>query len=190
MKNTALIVVDMVYDFAHPQGAVFYQQNEEILPRIKKVIDVCRDKDLLIIFMQHYHRQGKFDKALLKGRQNCIEGTGGDEIMPQLEVNSEKDFVIRKRRYSSFYGTDLDLVLREHNIKNVVFVGTKTNCCIRASVHDAYNLDYNTYVIRECVATNDDIVNEVHLTDIHKYFGTVLTMEEFFNKLREEGINE
>lgn len=177
MSKTALIVVDMVYDFAHPNGAVYYPQNEEILPRIRKLIDKCREHDCLIIFMQHTHRKGKYDKELTMVRQNCIEGTGGDELMPELGVQ-ENDFVIKKRRYSSFYGTDLDLVLREHGIENVIICGTKTNCCIRSTVNDAYHLSYNVIVPRECVATNDDTVNQVHLTDIHKYFGKVLSMEE------------
>lgn len=186
----ALVVIDMVYDFADPDGAVFYPQNLEILPKINKVIDKCRENNTLIIFMQHYHREGKFDTALLKGRKNCIQGTGGDEIVKDLHVDYENDFIIRKRRYSSFYGTDLDLVLREHGVEDIILVGTKTNCCVRATVHDAYNLEYNTYVVQECVATNSETVNEVHLEDIHKYFGTVITMEELFKKLKEDCSND
>ncbi|KMY51499.1 cysteine hydrolase family protein [Peribacillus loiseleuriae] len=185
MSNTALIVVDMVYDFAHPNGAVYYPQNEQILPRIRKVIDECRKHDCLIVFMQHSHREGKFDKELTMVRQNCIEGTGGDELMPELGVQ-DSDFVIKKRRYSSFYGTDLDLVLREHNIKNVIICGTKTNCCIRATVNDAYHLNYDVIVPRECVATNDETVNDVHLTDIQKYLGRVFSMDELFKWLEGE----
>ncbi|KKK38916.1 isochorismatase [Mesobacillus campisalis] len=184
MSKTALLVVDMVYDFAHPDGAVYYPQNSEILPRIKRVIDECRKHDCLIVFMQQSHRRGKYDKHLASvARPNCIEGTGGDELMPELGVQ-ENDFIIKKRRYSSFYGTDLDLVLREHGVQSVIVCGTKTNCCIRATVNDAYHLNYNVIVPRECVATNDDTNNEVHLSDINKYMGSVLTMEELFQLLR------
>lgn len=183
MTRTALLVVDMVYDFAHPDGLVYYRQNEEILPKIKNVISKCREKGVLIIFMQHSHRKHKYDKELTMVRKNCMEGTGGDELMPELGYNEVTDYLIKKRRYSSFYGTDLDLVLREHRIENTIICGTKTNCCIRSTVQDAYLLNYNVIVPRECVATNSEIVNEVHLTDIDKYFGTVLTMEELFEKL-------
>ena len=44
-----------------------------------------------------------------------------------LPVDEEKDYVIQKRRYSGFFGTDLDLVLRENGVENVIIVGTKTN---------------------------------------------------------------
>ena len=177
MSRSALIVVDMVYDFTDENGLVYYPQNKEILPNIQKVIDNCRENDGLIIFMQHRYRAGKPDKNLVNMRPNCIEGSGGENIDKALTV-LEQDYVIQKRRYSAFFGTDLDLVLREHDIKNVIVVGTKTNCCIRSTVNDAYHLDYNVYVVRECVATNDETVNNVHLTDIDKYFGSVVSMEE------------
>ena len=186
MSKTAIIVVDMVYDFTNENGLVYYPQNKEILPNIKKAIDICRENGALVIFMQHCYRRGKPDKNLLHMRPNCIEGSGGEEIDESLTVLPQ-DYVIKKRRYSAFFGTDLDLVLRENDIRRVIIVGTKTNCCIRATVTDAYYLDYDVYVIRECVATSDEIVNNVHLTDINKYFRHVIRLEglgsDYFEKV-------
>jgi len=187
LSQSALIVVDMVFDFTDENGLVYYPQNKQILPNIKKVIESCRENGALIIFMQHRYRKDKPDKNLVNMRPNCIEGTGGEDIDKSLDVRNE-DYVIQKRRYSAFIGTDLDLVLREHDIKNVIVVGTKTNCCIRATVSDAYHLDYNVYVVRECVATNDETVNNVHLTDIDKYFGSVVDMEELMRLYETKGI--
>lgn len=186
MSNTALLIIDMVKDFTDPNGLVFYPQNREILPKIKTVLEECRKYGVLIIFLRHSYRKGKLDKNLINMRPNCIEDTGGDEIDSMLVVDENKDYVIKKRRYSGFFGTDLDLVLRENDIKNVIITGTKTNCCIRATVTDAYYLDYNVYVVSDCVATNEEVVNQVHLSDIKKYFGRVISSEELF-KLLEKG---
>ena len=177
MARTAILVVDMVYDFTNPQGLVFYPQNLEILPNIARAVEMCRGHDALVIYLQHRYRAGKYDKNLTTMRPNCIEGTGGELLDESLTVLPE-DYVIQKRRYSAFFGTDVDLVLREHDIKRVIVVGTKTNCCIRATVTDAYNLDYEVIVISDCVATNDPTVNQVHLSDIQKYLGTVITLAE------------
>ncbi len=176
MVKTAIIVVDMVYDFTNPKGLVFYPDNLEILPKIHEAVDICRKNGCLVVYMQHCYRKGKPDKNLVNMRPNCIEGSGGENLDESLEVLPE-DYIIRKRRYSAFLGTDLDLVLREHDIRRVIVVGTKTNCCIRATVTDAYNLDYDVHVISDCVATNDTTVNQVHLTDIDKYLGHVLKLE-------------
>ncbi len=181
-KNTALLIVDMVRDFTDPEGLVYYPQNRFILPQIREVMAECRKNDCKVIFLQHCNREGKPDKKAEGMRPNCIEGTFGIEIDPLLEVKKE-DYVIRKRRYSGFFGTDLDLVLRENDIKNVVVVGTKTNCCVRATVTDAFYLNYNPYVIRECVATNSETVNEVHLDDIDRYLGSVIDKETLYKML-------
>ena len=186
MSKTAIIVVDMVYDFTNENGLVYYPQNKEILPNIKQAVDICRENDCLVIYMTHSYRKDKFDRNLINMRPNCIEGTGGDTIDESLPVHPE-DYVIKKRRYSAFFGTDLDLVLRENEVRRVIVVGTKTNCCIRATVTDAYYLDYDVYVVRECVSTNDPIVNEVHLSDIDNYLGHVITLDklesDFFEKV-------
>lgn len=181
--KTALLVVDMVKDFTDPEGLVFYPQNREVLPVIKKVVDHFHETDQLVIYFRHSYRAGKYDRNLEEMRPNCIAGTGGDEIDPMLPV-WDQDYVVFKRRYSGFFGTDLDLILREHDIRRVVIVGTKTNCCIRATVTDAYYLDYRPVVLSDCVATNSDVVNEVHLEDIHKYFGTVIDSQTFIREDR------
>ena len=74
MSKSALIIVDMVRDFTDPNGLVYYPQNREILPQIRKVLDKCREKGLLIVFMQHCNRKGKVDRKAQAMRPNCIEG--------------------------------------------------------------------------------------------------------------------
>ena len=91
MNNTALVIIDMVKDFTDPEGLVFYPQNREILPRIKRVLEECRKHGILVIFLQHSYRSGKYDKNLANMRPNCIEGTGGDAIDPMLEVDPVRD---------------------------------------------------------------------------------------------------
>ena len=52
MNKTALIIVDMLHDFVHPEGLVFYPKNQEILPAVQKLLESCRKAGLLIVFMQ------------------------------------------------------------------------------------------------------------------------------------------
>ena len=184
MYKNALVVVDMVKDFTDPAGLVYYPPVSDILPRIAEAVAECRSAGFLIIFMRHCYRRDKYDKNLLAMRPNCIEGSGGEELDPSMPVE-DNDYIIAKRRYSAFYGTDLDLVLREHGVENIVIAGTKTNCCIRATVHDAYYNCYNIIVLSDCVATDSQEVNAVHLDDIRKYFGRVMTTRELFASIKE-----
>ena len=143
MTKTALLIVDMLRDFTDPNGLVYYPQNREVLPRIRALLDACRAHDCLIVFLQHCNRKDKPDPRIASMRPNCIEGSQGVQIDPMLPVDPVKDYVIPKRRYSGFFATDLDLVLRQNHIENVIVVGTKTNCCIRATVTDAMSLEAN-----------------------------------------------
>lgn len=186
MNRTALLVVDMVRDFTDPKGLVYYPQNREILPRIQEVISFCRSYDVKIIFLQHCNRVGKIDQKASRMRPNCVEGTWGVDIDPMLEVRPE-DYIIRKRRYSGFVGTDLDLVLRENEIRNVIITGTKTNCCIYATALDAFYHNYEPYIIRECVATNSETVNRVFLENIEKYVGHVISIDNLKEMTKKNG---
>ncbi|AZO93493.1 isochorismatase family cysteine hydrolase [Halocella sp. SP3-1] len=171
MAKTALIIIDMIKDFVHPAGKVFYPENRGIIQPIKRLLDTARREGLLRIFIADSHRENKMDLELELVRDHCREETGGDKVIKELNFDPKEEYLLKKRRYSAFFGTDLDLTLREHGIKNTILVGTKTNNCIRATVHDAYYLAYRVIVPRECVATNDQNSHQVHLKEIDKYFG-------------------
>ncbi len=184
MSKSALLIVDMIHDFTHPEGRVFYPQNREIIPQISKVLNECRKAGCTVIFMQHRYRKNKLDNNLLSMRPCCLEGTAGVEIDSDL-TPLESEYIIPKRRYSAFYGTDLDLVLRENNVRNVIITGTKTNCCINATALDSYYRNYATYVVSDCVGTKDRTTNDIYLRDIDKYIGTVISSDNLIAKLRE-----
>ena len=182
MSDTALVIVDMVRDFTHPDGRVFYPRNRRIIPNIRRVLDAFRGTNNVVIFMRHRYRKDKPDRNLKTMRLCCIEGTPGVEIDAELRP-LDTEYVIPKRRYSAFFGTDLDLVLRENGVKHVVIVGTKTNCCINATALDGYYREYDVYVVSDCVGTDDEGTNDAYLRDIAKYIGSVADSDEIIGKL-------
>jgi len=177
MNKTAIIAVDLLYDFTNPNGKVYYPENEAILENVETLLQSARAHGKLVVFLRHEYRKGKPDANLQGMRECCIEGTKGVEIDERLSV-SDADYLVKKRRYSGFFGTDLDLILKEHGIENVIVVGTKTNNCVNATALDSHYRDYKTYVVAECVATNDAAAQEVYLRDIDRYIGKVLSLEE------------
>ena len=111
-------------------------------------------------------------------RECCIEGSGGELTDERLNCNREKDIIIKKTKYSSFYKTDLDTILEENDIQNLLITGTKTNNCIIATVFDAFYRDFNTYVVKDLVGTSDDLTNEIYLRDINKYLAKTMSSHE------------
>ena len=178
MNKTALIIVDMIYDFTNPNGLVYYPKNEEIIDDLARFIEISRHYDCEIIFIEHTVKKTDSAKQFLKMRECCIEGSGGEITDERLNCNREQDIIVKKTKYSSFFNTNLDEILKEREIENVLITGTKTNNCVLATTFDAYSRGYNTYVIKNLVGTNDDQINQIYLNDISKYLAKVLTSDE------------
>ena len=114
-----------------------------------------------------------------------LEGSVQTEIVPEL-TPQKGDFVIRtKRRLSSFYGTDLEILLRSLKIDTLLIAGVNTNTCVMGAAFEAHNRDYRAVVISDCVASmyNEDL-HRFALQNISHCFGWVLSLEELKEKLR------
>lgn len=184
----AVLVIDMVRDFTDMQnGKVPNVDAGKIVPAIDNLVNEARANGVLIIWVIDSHRPGKPDWELENVRAHCEGGTPGVELAPPLEPTDE-DYIINKRRYSAFVGTDLDLILRDNHIDTLILTGTKTNVCIRATAQDGFEHNYRVIVPRECVATDKPHLHEANLEDIHKYMGRVLSIDEVKALLLEKEV--
>jgi nicotinamidase-related amidase len=146
----ALLVIDMQKDFCYESGALFLQDAKRIIPLVKNLIARARKRKIPVIYTQDWHRMDDAEFSLWP--PHCIENTEGAEIVDELSP-AKDDFVVRKRRYSAFFGTDLDLHLREKEIKNLVLSGVCTNICVLHTASDAMLLGYRITVVEDCVAS-------------------------------------
>ncbi len=183
-RKIAVIVVDMVYDFTNPNGRVYYPLNENLLPKIHDFVEETRQLGCQIIYMRHSVTRELLSTYTKRTRENCIAGTGGDEIDSRLNV-TEDDLVIKKHKYSSFYETNLHSELKKRAINTIIVVGAKTNNCILATVLDAYNLNIRTYVPRELVGTSDELTNNIYLRDIGKYICEVDSKDRILTQMKK-----
>lgn len=187
MATHALLVIDVVRDFTDPAGKVPHPQAADIVPRIHALVQHARQHGAVIIWVIDSHRPGKPDWELDNVRPHCMADTPGVELAPPLAPAAE-DYVITKRRYSAFMGTDLDLILRDNRVDTVFLTGTKTNVCIRATAQDAFEMNYRVIVPRECVSTDKEHLQQANLEDIDRYMGRVVSLEDAYTLLtRAEG---
>lgn len=182
VKNGALLIVDMLNDFCTPGGVMVLEEGREIIPNLQSLIQAFREKNLPIIYLNDCHRKGKYDKEFDKRVPHCIEGTWGAEVIEELRPE-EEDYCIPKRRFSGFYQTDLDLVLRELGVETVVVTGVVTNICVRSTCHDAFFRGYQVVVPEDCVKATGDREQESSLWDISTHFGAVTNSETVKEKL-------
>src|SRR5215211_1759720 len=133
--KTAMIVVDMQNDFVTAGAPMETPAARAMVPRLAEALKICCNAAIRVIFTAHVHRQDGCDMGLfddmhppIANRAALVDGTAGVEIYPQLAPASG-EHVIQKHRYSGFFGTDLDMILREWGVDTVIISGTTTENC-------------------------------------------------------------
>jgi|YNPMSStandDraft_1061717.scaffolds.fasta_scaffold27640_2 nicotinamidase-related amidase len=178
----ALLLIDIIHDFFHPEGRNYHPRYEDVRKHICALLEAARDVGVPIIHARESHRPGP-DFEQPKLLPHCIEGTWDVGVPDWLDLHPE-DIEVRKRRYSAFFSTDLDLLLRERGVRRLVVAGVKTHLCVRATIQDAFAYGYEVWLPREATSSNHLHLAEASLEDIDRYFGFVVTTEKALEVLR------
>lgn len=169
----ALLVIDMLVDFLEEDGALFCgKEAVKIVPFVKKKIDEVRANGGIIIYICDAHQKDDLEFKLFP--QHCIEGTNGAQIIKELKPAHE-DIIIKKKRFSGFYGTPLEDILEKHSVDIVEVVGVCTSICVMDTVTDLRNRDYPVTVYREAVADFDLKAHQFALKRMKKIYGANLS---------------
>ena len=147
LNHPAILVVDMLNDFV--TGALGCDRARDIVPATAELLKAARAKGVPVIFCNDAHRPG-IDRELKLWGDHALVGTPGAEVIPELEL-CEKDYVVPKRRYSGFFQTDLDILLKELGVQTVVVTGLHAHMCVRHTSADAYCLGYDVVAAKECL---------------------------------------
>lgn len=132
----------------------------------RKAIDKAREFDIPVIFIQEVHRPDLVDFGReLDGAEtvHCVEGDPNTEIAVQEMGFLPNDYLIRKRRYSAFFGTDLEILLRGLKVDTLLLCGGLTDVCVHYTYVDGHQSDYFCRVIEDCVAGSSEIAHEASL---------------------------
>ncbi|MFV0504572.1 MAG: cysteine hydrolase family protein [Lachnospirales bacterium] len=160
----ALLSIDYTYDFVATDGKLTTGQvgqdiEQDLVSLTKKFIETNQ----FVVFAidghnpnDSYHPENKLFPA------HNVLGTSGRDLYgtlkPLYENNQSKENVywLDKRHYSAFSGTDLDVRLRERNIRKIHLTGVCTDICVLHTAVDAYNLGYEIVVHEKCVQNFDE----------------------------------
>jgi nicotinamidase-related amidase len=146
---SALIVVDMQNDFAHPDGALYGESVPAAIPEISLLLERARGKGVPVVYTQDWH--GEDDPEFAIWGEHAKAGSWGAEIVAGLQPRPE-DAMIRKLRYDAFYGTSLDHLLRLWGTRHLVITGTVANICVLHTAGSAALRYYEVVVAEDAVA--------------------------------------
>lgn len=178
LRKTAVFVIDMQNDFG-AKGGMFDRAGIDIggiravVPNVRAALAAARKASLPIIyikmgfkpdlsnagpptspnFLKHvtlHAGQAMTAPDGTPGRM-LIRDTWGTEIIPELRPEAG-DTTIYKHRFSAFYRTGLDEMLKRRGIEALIVTGCTTSVCVESTVRDAMFRDYRCIVLEDCAA--------------------------------------
>ena len=167
MRKEALLVIEMLNDFIEKGASLEVPTARKILPCVKRRVKEAREKQIPIIYVCDSHREN--DEEFEKWPKHAISGTRGAEVVGELKPG-KGDFIVRKRRYSAFLGTDLDLLLRELRVEKLHLVGVLTNICVFLTAVEAAMRDYEVVVYADSVAALSERDHKFSLSQLKDVF--------------------
>lgn len=195
-KKTAILVIDMQNDFIAQGAPLETPMGRRILPTLQRLLAFAREKGMSVIYTAHVHREdgsdlGRFGDIYPTIAEGAclIDNTPGADMYPEVTPLPNEP-VIKKHRYSAFFGTDLDIILRSKGIETVVITGVTTENCCHAAARDAMYLGYRVAFLSDATGTYDypdtgfgpvpaEEVHRVTLALLNVSTAHVMTTEDF-----------
>lgn len=195
-ENSALLIIDMQNGFIHADGSLSRMgldtsRTSIVIEPIQKLKKEFKAQGRPVIYIQHTHRQDKTDAGLIAKvfppimeLGHCLEGTWDSEIIEELKPEKD-DYIVKKHRFSAFYNTQLEEVLRGLGVETLVVTGIATNICVESTVRDAFYRDYNVFVPREATASFTPEQEQGSLGNFEFAFARVISLEEMIKQIKE-----
>jgi isochorismate hydrolase len=177
--HAALLVIDM--------QNYFHQIVQPVLKNLSKVVQSCRQKKVPIIFTQHGHTDPPSDGGVLGEwwGEVILHGTKDWEFISEMKIES-KDIILPKKRYSAFFETELDTILRSKGIQDLIISGVMTNLCCETTARDAFMRDYKVFFLIDGTATGKEEHHLATLKNLGYGFAYLMTCEELIRNLKSK----
>ena len=203
VDETAVVVIDMQNAYASPGGyldlAGFDISGAEgVIARSAKVLETARAAGMPVIYFQNgwdedyveaggpgspnYHKSNalKTMRARPELQGKLLARGGWDYALVDGLAPQPGDITLPKTRYSGFFNSQLDSVLRSRGIRNIVFVGIATNVCVESTLRDGFFLEYFGIMLEDAThQAGPEYLQQASIYNIETFFGWVSTTADF-----------
>jgi len=181
-----LVIIDMLVDFLQPWSEV---DRLPLVEGVRSLAEAFRASKYPIAWIRQEFEadlSDAFREMRDKNIKITIKGTPGCKIIPELLPHPHENQIIKKR-YSAFYKTNLDQLIRIHSIDTIVLAGINTHACVRATAIDAYQRDLSVIIPREAVGSYDRDHETVSLRYMDGKIASVIPLAVAVSRIRESG---
>jgi nicotinamidase-related amidase len=165
--QAVLVVIDVQKGgvMAQDTGIPHMAGGAQRYARIIELVDRARAAGVPVVFIQEVHKRTLTDFGReLDGAEgvHCLEGDEATELADGLDPRPD-EYLIRKRRYSAFFATELELVLKSYGADTLLLVGGLTDVCVHYTFADAHQHDYHCLVVTDCVGGSSQRAHDAAL---------------------------
>lgn len=169
MRNVFMII-DMLNGFCDEKGTLFVGADARaIIPFVVEKVNEAYKGNKRVIFLADNHVPD--DPEFKQWPPHCLKGSWESEIIPEIPVDKNAAILIPKTRFSGFYNTPLDEILKMERPHTVEVAGVCTNICVLYTVADLRNRDYNVIVYKDGTASFDREAHTFALKELEKVLG-------------------
>ncbi len=183
-KKSALLVIDMQNFFVSSRSKGLGPISPTVMANTKRVLEAFRKARRPVIYTRHVHRADGSDAGIMGWwwEDMIVEGSWESEIHRELAPRPDEK-VIQKHRYSAFYSTDLEIVLRCQGIEDLVISGVMTNLCCESTARDAFIRDFRVFFLADATGTAYEEMHTATLINLSYGFAYVTTAEKIISQL-------
>ena len=186
-ERAALLVIDLERGFIDESSPLCIRGAAATLPACGQAIAYAREAGVPVFFIHRAYRANGSDVEACRypgwqagGKPLAPGSTGPGSVETPPEVTpQEGDYVVLKPRFSAFFHTELDLILRRLGVRTLYLTGTTAPNCIRTTCYDGLSLDYNVGILTDCCSSNSDEIQQANMVDMANIGATLMTCAEF-----------
>ncbi len=182
--NSALLVIDMINDYLHPDGLLYCERCREVIPPLSKTIEFARENNIQVVYV-NTNLESESDLLAKRWRLHAVKDSFGAQVIDELKPEAD-DLVVKKKTYNGFFNTSLDQELKQRNINNIVITGIHTHVCVLLTAAGGFELGYNVAVLEDCITTDNEAMRKTRLTFFNTHVGELTSSDEWKKRIEAD----
>jgi len=170
-----MLVIDMLRGF-YNIGNLANPEMANIIPNVKDLLERMTVNGWKAYFLADNHKPDDLEFQMFP--PHCVVGTEEIEVVDELKQFVTPDNYIPKTRYSGFYRTNLEEILKQEDPENVIVVGVCTDICVLYTTADLRNRDYQVTIPKDCVRALDADNTNVWLAHMENILGAKVVSKQ------------
>lgn len=168
-NSTALLIIDMINTLDFPEGKALLKNALPVAENIRKLKAKLKKKNVPVIYLNDHYGHWRDDwKAVY---DYCTDEKFIGKKLSEILRPDEDDYFLLKPKHSGFFGTQLDILLKDLGVKKLIMTGVAGNVCILFTVNDAHMREFEIHVPENGIASNTKRDNSYALNQFENVFG-------------------